>query len=270
MYSLQAGNPEHLASIEDLDVEAQSITLPPKALQPSGPSQYASQTSLQQASFFGNILHKFGANAGPESSAGSDLHTRSSSPSNDPRSDASYSTPSLESDSRANSPPRSLVSSSSNGPRRHDVAVPQKAVMAPEMVYSREMDGHDFNSSSPEDNAALAFTPQPRKHRELIVPKPWLGQSPPKASTWDDLSDDEVNQVSGPQVAQAPTAENKASMTHYAGQDGLEPALDEWMDCITTATPKARPEDTPKTRRRGRRTIVVQKHLMQAAIIGLK
>ncbi|KAJ5126178.1 chitin synthase-domain-containing protein [Penicillium atrosanguineum] len=269
MYTLQAGNPEHVASMEDLDVEAQSITLPPKALQPSGHSHRVSQTSLPQASFFGNILHKFGTVAGPESSAGSDLNTRSSSPSNDPRSDASYSTPSVESDSRANSRSASLVSSST-GNQRYDVAASQQAVMAPEMIYSRDIGGYDFEFSSTEDEAASAFTPQLRKHRDLIAPKPWLDQSLPKTSAQDELSDDEVDQVSAAQVLQAPTAEYKASPTHHAGQDGLGPALDEWMDCVTTATPKARPEDTPKTRRRGRRTIVVQKHLMQAAIIGLK
>lgn len=231
-------------SIEDLDVEAQSIELPPKALiHPHG----SPQDRLPDVSILSNTIDKFKAVRGPESSAGSEIHTRSCSPSVVSQSGASYSVP-CTTDSNSTSRPESLSS--------HDAAVLQ------------HVSGHDSDSFTRADGAAV-FAPKSTKGRELIAPKLWLHTSPPKRPGRDELSDDEIDQTSAPRVDVTHVAEQSASQ-NLPSERAHFPAIEEWMDSITTATPKARPEDSPKNRRRGRRTIVVQKYLMQAAIIGLK
>lgn len=246
MYAIQASNAEHVTSIEDLDVEAQSLALPPKALLRSHDT---AQVCLPHASVLENTVHKFSAVPGPESPAGSELHTRSSSPSDGSQSDASYSVP-CTTHSNATSRPESSSSL--------DASVLQHA------------SGHDSDFFTRVDTAAV-FAPKSTKGRELIAPKPWLHTSLPKAPVGDELSgDDEIDQPSAPHVDQTQVAEHSASQTHSSELANAGSAIEEWMGSVTTATPRVRVEDTPKNRRRGRRTIVAQKHLMQAAIIGLK
>ncbi|KAJ5726595.1 chitin synthase-domain-containing protein [Penicillium malachiteum] len=269
MYTIQPGNPDNVVSMEEMDIESQSITIPAKTFQPPVNCHSTADISLQPTSFFGNILHKYRASSGTESSAGSDINTRSSSPSENPRSDASYSIPSPGPESSADSRSDSLASSRDNGDGKHGFVFPQRAAIAPVMATCRGADGHDFDFSSPEDRATSFFIPQMTQPRKIVVPKPYSGQNLPRPSSRNELSDDEVDQVLVPQAVQASTTGYKSSPTHFAAQDGLGPALEEWMDCVTTATPKPRPEHSPKNLKRGRRTIVLQKHLMQAAIISL-
>jgi hypothetical protein len=164
-----------------------------------------------------------------------------------------------------------LGSHKGNSNPSYDGHLPQQFTVTQEAGVSYEIYSRDsYLSSSTDEDAGSAFQPHTTKHRELITPKPWLDHASAKATVHDEISEDEITQSSEVQVGGSRAGENSASPAHYAEQADPCPDFDEWMSLVTTVTPKARPEDTPRNRKRGRRTIVAQKHLMQAAIICLK
>jgi chitin synthase len=261
MYTIQADYAERVMSPDERDVEAQSMTLPRKSLL-SSKLEDVCQIPLARLPALDHDLPPINAVDSP----GSDFHTRPSSPSGESQSGASYSLPSVTSHSNVTSRPESLGSVRGNSSQSFgDHATQQSTVLTGYTGF--------VLSSNPDndvEDARAAFDRHAANHRELITPKPWLDLMPTKPTDQDDISEDGYPQSSEAQVGGSPAEELSASSAHYEEQADPGPAFEEWMDLVTTVTPKERPEDTPRNRRRGRRTIVAQKHLMQAAIISMK
>ncbi|KAJ9240907.1 CAZyme family GT2 [Paecilomyces variotii] len=135
-------------------------------------------------------------------------------------------------------------------------------------VISRYETAH---SSELKDDSSLTSVSSPdltlkgKRKSSLITPEPLAQPFVPPAGprgSWD-IDIEEESASAAVEALPGSSAEEKNLQAHGPS----EPSIEEWQDCITTATPKARVEDTPKVRRRGRRTIVSQKHLMQAAVV---
>ncbi|KAJ5893741.1 chitin synthase-domain-containing protein [Penicillium taxi] len=245
MYTIQAGNPERVHSYGsslDPDMEAQSsIALPSKSLQAPVNSTGA-HNFISPKSFFTVPITP------PESTAGSVFG-------DEIQQEASSSTPSLGTASRVSSRTQASI-------QTPDITVPSR------VAYTLEE--HGDGRASPEDDQGTSdyFSPRVRRNRDLVAPKPWANTSLPTPSAQEDLSETEAEEASALPAVEAPTAQAKVLPAH-AQQRNVGPAIDDFMDCVTTVAPKPRPEDTPTIRKRGRRTIVAQKHITQFAILGI-
>ncbi|KAL1847191.1 hypothetical protein Plec18170_008755 [Paecilomyces lecythidis] len=164
-------------------------------------------------------------------------------------------------------------SSQSDAPSSYKSAVPdwfsQHSTESPlsSGVLSLPETAQTWDDSSLTSSSLLDVRTNSKDKGPLILPEPLAHPfvPPPGPQNSPDVDIEEESALAAINTLPRSSAENKRLQTN----DQSEPSIEEWEDCITTATPKVRVEDTPKIRRRGRRTIVTQKHLMQAAVVLL-
>lgn len=264
MYTIRPDNGEVVLQSPDeagLPIEAKSITFPPKdGIRKLNSNNVDTRRHILER-FFVSQPKRIPIEPPRSISPGGDGQSAAGSSARSIEEiTGTVTTPSLT--SQSDTPYSSeWVSSDDFSQRSGQTPIPSEVISLPETAYSpAAKDDSSVTSASSPDFTSKGKTTR----RVLITPEPWAQPPVPRAGPRSSSSEIDIEEEAS---ALATVETLPRSSNNLRTHNLSEPSIDEWEDCITTATPKARVEDTPKIRRRGRRKIVIQKHLMQTAIV---